>query len=151
MQPKKQLEVQYIGIYEEIDTSYWPKMHFLKKGQKIRASVEHPLIRAMSERKRFFNWCLPLLTLSSISIDDLVLKFTFVEWFYDYWRILLIMIVFTHIIENQHRRLGSFLVSVEDGREVAIKVSQACGNHHDNSDNYDQYEDCLSRRWSQIQ
>ena len=56
MQPKKQLKVQYIGIFEEIDSFYWPKMHFLKKGQKIRAWVEPPptLIRAMPERKRFF-------------------------------------------------------------------------------------------------
>ena len=29
-------------------------MHFLKKGQKIRAWVDPPLIRAMPERKRFF-------------------------------------------------------------------------------------------------
>ena len=35
MQPKKQLKVQYIGIFEEIDSFYWPQMHFLKKGQKI--------------------------------------------------------------------------------------------------------------------
>ena len=28
MQPKKQLKVQYIGIFEEIDSFYWPKMHF---------------------------------------------------------------------------------------------------------------------------
>ena len=56
MQPKKQLKVQYIGIFEEIDSFYWPKMHFLKEGQKIRAWVDHPpIIRAMPERKRFFT------------------------------------------------------------------------------------------------
>ena len=55
MQPKKQLKVQYIGIFEEIDSFYWPKMHFLKKGQKIRAWVDPaPLIRATLERKHFF-------------------------------------------------------------------------------------------------
>ena len=56
MQPKKQLKVQYIGIFEEIDSFYWPKMHFLKKGQQIRAWVDppHPLIGIMPERKRFF-------------------------------------------------------------------------------------------------
>ena len=54
MQPKKQLKVQYIGIFEEIDSFYWPKMHFLKEGQKMRAWVDPPLIRAMPERKRFF-------------------------------------------------------------------------------------------------
>ena len=42
MQPKKQLKVQYIGIFEEIDSFYWPKMHFLKEGQKIRAWVDLP-------------------------------------------------------------------------------------------------------------
>ena len=56
MQPKKQLKVQYIGIFEEIDSFHWPKMHFLKEGQKIRAWVgPPPLIRAMPERKRFFS------------------------------------------------------------------------------------------------
>ena len=30
-------------------------MHFLKKGQKNRAWVDPPLIRAMPERKRFFS------------------------------------------------------------------------------------------------
>ena len=39
MQPKKQLKVQYIGIFEEINSFYWPKMHFLKEGQNIRAWV----------------------------------------------------------------------------------------------------------------
>ena len=28
MQPKKQLKVQCIGIFEEIDSFYWPRMHF---------------------------------------------------------------------------------------------------------------------------
>ena len=55
MQPKKQLKVQYIGIFEEIDSFYRPKGHFLKKGQKIRAWIDPPLIRAMPERKRFFS------------------------------------------------------------------------------------------------
>ena len=55
MQPKKQLKVQYIGIFEEIDSFYWPKMHFLKEGQKIQAWVAPPLIRAMPERKRYFS------------------------------------------------------------------------------------------------
>ena len=56
MQPKKQLKVQYIGIFEEIDSFYWPKMHLLKEGQKIWAWVDPPpIIRAMPERKRFFS------------------------------------------------------------------------------------------------
>ena len=28
LKKKKQLKVQYIGIFEEIDSFYWPKMHF---------------------------------------------------------------------------------------------------------------------------
>ena len=56
MQPKKELKVQYIGIFEEIDSFYWPTMHFLKEGQKIQAWVDPPpIIRAMPERKRFFS------------------------------------------------------------------------------------------------
>ena len=31
------------------------QIHFLKKGQKIRALADPPLIRAMPERKRFFS------------------------------------------------------------------------------------------------
>ena len=55
MQIKKQLKIQYIGIFEEIDSFYWQKMHILKEGQKIRAWVDPPpIIRAMPERKRFF-------------------------------------------------------------------------------------------------
>ena len=42
MQPKKQVKVQYIGIFEEINSFYLPKMHFLKEGQKIRAWVHPP-------------------------------------------------------------------------------------------------------------
>ena len=56
MQPKKQLKVKYIGIFEEIDSFYWPKMYILKEGQKIRAWVDPPpIIRAMPKRKRFFS------------------------------------------------------------------------------------------------
>ena len=55
MQPKKQLKVQYIGIFEEIDSFYPPKMLFLKEGRKIWAWVDPPpLIRTMPERKQFF-------------------------------------------------------------------------------------------------
>ena len=54
MQPKKQLKVQYIGIFEEVDSFYWPKMHFLKKGQKIRALVDPTPPPPLPERKCFF-------------------------------------------------------------------------------------------------
>ena len=35
MQPKKQLKVQYIGTFEEIDSFHWQKMHFLKRAKKF--------------------------------------------------------------------------------------------------------------------
>ena len=54
MQPKKQLKVQYIGIFEEIDSFYWPKMHFLKEGQKIRAWVDPPPPYSGNAQKKTF-------------------------------------------------------------------------------------------------
>ena len=63
MQPKKQLKVQYIGIFEEIDSFYWPNMHFLKEGEKIRAWVDPPAPlfgQCSKENVFFFNWPLPL-------------------------------------------------------------------------------------------
>ena len=35
MQPKKQLKVQYIGIFEEIDSFFLTKNALLKRGPKI--------------------------------------------------------------------------------------------------------------------
>ena len=51
MQPKKQLKVQYIGIFEEIGSFYWPKMHFLKKGQGQcpKENVFFPLRPSLSD------------------------------------------------------------------------------------------------------
>ena len=54
MQPKKQLKVQYIGIFEEIDSFYWPKMHFLKEGQKIRAWVDPPPLFGQCPKENVF-------------------------------------------------------------------------------------------------
>ena len=61
MQPKKQLKVQHIGIFEEIDSFYWPKMHFLKEGQKIWAWVDPPPLFGQCPKENvFFLWSLPL-------------------------------------------------------------------------------------------
>ena len=61
MQPKKQLKVQYIGIFEEINSLHWPKMHFLKEGQKIRAWVDPPPLFGQCPKENvFFHWGLPL-------------------------------------------------------------------------------------------
>ena len=54
MQPKKQLKVQYIGIFEEVDSFYWPKMHFEKEGRKIRAWVDPPPYWGNARKKTFF-------------------------------------------------------------------------------------------------
>ena len=54
MQPKKQLKVQYIGIFEEMDSFYWPKMHFLKKGQQIRAWVDPPPFLGKAPKEKVF-------------------------------------------------------------------------------------------------
>ena len=56
MQPKKQLKVQYIGIFEEIGSFYWPKIHFLKKGQKIQGWVfpPPPFHSGNARKKTFF-------------------------------------------------------------------------------------------------
>ena len=64
---KKQLKVQYIGIFEEIHSFYWPKMYFLKKGQKIRAWVDPPPSFGQCPKENiFFCWCLPIAPTSRI-------------------------------------------------------------------------------------
>ena len=56
MQPKKQLKVQYIGIFEEIDFLL-TKNALLEKGPKSSGLVRppSPLIQAMHERKQNFS------------------------------------------------------------------------------------------------
>ena len=56
MQPKKQLKVQYIGIFEEIDSFYWPKMHFLKEGQKIRSYAQNVVFDVQKRGPSCPNW-----------------------------------------------------------------------------------------------
>ena len=62
MQPKKQLKVQYIGIVEEINSLYWPKMHLLKEGQKIRAWVDPPPSFGQCPKENVFLPLTPSLT-----------------------------------------------------------------------------------------
>ena len=55
MQPKKQLKVQYIGIFEEIDFLL-TKNALLKRGPKNSGMGRPPPpIQAMPERKRSFS------------------------------------------------------------------------------------------------
>ena len=55
MQPKKQLKVQYIGIFEEMDSFYWPKMQLVKKGNKIRSQASSTLFRQCPKENFFFR------------------------------------------------------------------------------------------------
>ena len=71
MQPKKQLKVQYIGIFEEIDSFYWPKMHFSKKGQKIRAWVDPPLLFGQSPKENVF-FCIDVFPYQIIWLSDII-------------------------------------------------------------------------------
>ena len=42
IQPKKQFKVQIIGILEEIDSFYWPKMHLCKGAKKFGQGPPSP-------------------------------------------------------------------------------------------------------------
>ena len=48
----KQFKVQTIGILEEIDSFYWPKMHFWKGAKKLGRALP-PIIGTKSKRKHF--------------------------------------------------------------------------------------------------
>ena len=54
IQPKKQLKFQIIGILEEIDSFYWPKMHFFKRCQKKIEQPPPPSIHSGNARKNAF-------------------------------------------------------------------------------------------------
>ena len=59
IQPKKQFKVQIIGILEEINSFYWPKMH-LWKGDKKFGQGPPPLIWTKSKRwATFFRETFP--------------------------------------------------------------------------------------------
>ena len=70
MQPKKQLKAQYIGIFEGIDSFYWPKTHFLKEGQKIRAWVDPPPPYSGNARKKTFFFSMDLFPKSLVCPCD---------------------------------------------------------------------------------
>ena len=62
MQPKKQFKVQIIGILEEIDSFYWPKMHLRKGDKKFgQGPPPLPLIWTKSNKTAaFFRETFPL-------------------------------------------------------------------------------------------
>ena len=75
MQPKKQLKVQYIGSFEEIDSFYRPNMHFLKKGQKIRAWVDPPSFGQCPKENVFFVLMSSLFNSVSLGMWAITMKF----------------------------------------------------------------------------
>ena len=98
MQPKKQLKVQYIGIFEEIDSFYWPKMHLLNEGQKIRAWVDPlPLIRAMPERKRYFS-------IDAFPKNDKIIRLYGKTFFLNITSLIEINVIYISVKENKRTK-----------------------------------------------
>ena len=55
---KKQFKVQIIGISEEIDSFYWPKLH-LWKGDKKFEQGPPPLLDKIQKNSNFFRETVP--------------------------------------------------------------------------------------------
>ena len=58
MQPKKQFKVQNIGIFGEIDSFYWQKMHFWK-GDKKFGHAPPPHLDKIQKNSNFFRETFP--------------------------------------------------------------------------------------------
>ena len=57
---KKQFKVQIIGILEEIDSFYWPKMHLWKGDKKIgQGPAPAPHLDNIQKPSIFFSWNFP--------------------------------------------------------------------------------------------
>ena len=57
---QKQFKVQIIGILEEIDSFYWPKMHLWKGDKKYWQGPSPPLdLDKIHKNSSFFSWRLP--------------------------------------------------------------------------------------------
>ena len=61
IQPKKQFKVQIIGIFEEIASFYWPKMHLRKGDKKFGQGPPPPDLDKVQKNSSFFSGCRPLL------------------------------------------------------------------------------------------
>ena len=55
----KQFKVQIIGIFEEIDSFYWPKMHLWKGDKKLRQGPPPPPLDKIQKNSNIFSGCLP--------------------------------------------------------------------------------------------
>ena len=72
IQPKKQLKVQNIGILEEIDSFYWPKMH-LWKGDKKFGQGPLPISFGQNPKEQqFFLWNPPLLWWEHLTLGSVI-------------------------------------------------------------------------------
>ena len=71
MQPKKQLKFQYIGIFEEIDSFYWPKKKrficidvFPREGVQKMGKIEENFLKkeggGSAISKLYVKFCWPL-------------------------------------------------------------------------------------------
>ena len=59
IQPKKQYKVQIIGILEEIDYFYWPKMHLCKGGKNLGKALPPSFGQNPKEQQLFFCETIP--------------------------------------------------------------------------------------------
>ena len=57
---QKQFKVQIIGILEEIDSFYWPKMHLWKGDKKFGQGPPNPHLDIIQKNSNFFSWNRPL-------------------------------------------------------------------------------------------
>ena len=68
---KKRFKVQIIGIFEEIDSYYWPKMHLWKGAKKFEQGPPPPLIWTKFKRTAaFFSECFLLERSEEIKIAN---------------------------------------------------------------------------------
>ena len=57
LQPKKLIKIQIIGILEEIDSFYWPKMHLWKVDKNWAAPPPH--LDKIQKNNYFFRETFP--------------------------------------------------------------------------------------------
>ena len=56
---KSQFKAQIIGILEEIDSLYWPKMHLWKGAKKLGRALPPPDLDKIQKNISFSSWNRP--------------------------------------------------------------------------------------------
>ena len=56
---KKQFKVQIIGILEEVDSFYWPKMHIWKGDKNLGRALNPPHLDKIQKNSSFFRENVP--------------------------------------------------------------------------------------------